>query len=243
MCTKDEDIEGARLFQSETPRVNRPITKRKQPRKPPLADRLALWMSRSRVIDGLWVGTMESEAQVGLRRVRDALLLIKRHDGLNYSRVIRNLNRIWVNLIPSSLAHYDRSLNACVLDERFVRNDATTTENIASTIIHEATHARLEKWGITYDEARRPRIEAICNRRELNFATRLPDGKLLREEIVGRLEWSAGDHDLYSDKSFRQRRQEGEIETLRYLNVPNWLVRWGVWLARRRHRRASARSE
>ena len=199
-------------------------------------------MSRSSKVDGLWIGTMESEAQVGLRRLEEALLLIKRHDGLNYSRVIRNLSRIWVNLVPSSLAHYDRALNACVFDERFIRNEATTTEDIASTIIHEATHARLESLGVTYDEAKRPRIEAICLRRELGFARKLPDGNSFRQQIVDRLAWLAGDHDFYSDTNFQQRRQEGELETLRYLNAPSWIVRWATWLIHRRRRRASASS-
>lgn len=228
--------------------MNGSTTIRKQSRKPSLADRLALWMSHSRIIDGLWIGVWaESEWQLNLSRVEDALLLIKRHDGLHYSRVIHNLSRIWVNLIPSSPAHYDRSLNACVLDERFIRNQATTIENIASTIIHEATHARLEKWGITYDEAKRPRIETICTRRELHFASRLPDGKLpdresLRQEIVSRLEWSAGDHDFYSDASFKQRLQDGQVEALRYLNAPNWLVRWTMWLIRRRRLRSEVKN-
>jgi hypothetical protein len=225
---------------SDMQQANGSTATRTPPRKPPLADRLALWMSHSSKVDGLWIGTMESEAQVGLRRVEEALLLIKRQDGLNYSRIIRNLDRIWVNLAPGSLAHYDRSLNACVFDERFVRNEATTVEDIASTIVHEATHARLESWGVTYDEAKRPRIEAICLRRELDFARKLSDGDRLRQEIVNRLEWLAGDRDFYSNTNFQQRRQEAEIETLRYLNAPSWLVRWASWLIHRRRQRASA---
>jgi hypothetical protein len=43
-------------------------------------------------------------------------------------------------------------LNACLLDERVVASETTTLEWIASTIVHEATHARLEKWGIAQDK-------------------------------------------------------------------------------------------
>ncbi|MBR1238139.1 hypothetical protein [Bradyrhizobium sp. AUGA SZCCT0182] len=189
--------------------------------KPAVTDRLGLWFSTSRNVDGLWVGSWESEPHPGLRRVEEALRLIKERDPLHYSRVTSNLERIWVRLLPGDAAHYERSLKACVLDERRVLEE--TIEWIASTIIHEATHARLEHWGISYDENRRARIEAICLRRELNFVIKLPQTELLQEEIARTLEWCAGDHDYFSDASFAQQREQGQAEALRYLGAPDWL--------------------
>jgi hypothetical protein len=175
------------------------------------------------MVDGLWVGSVESKP---LRRVEDALQLIKRHDALHYSRAIHNLERIWVNLVQGAPACYDPSLNACILDERFVLLETTTLERIACAIVHEATHARLEKWSIVYDNEKvRPRIEAICLRRELNFIARLPDSEPLREEIVRTVEWCAGEGDYFSNASFQQRTLEGQAETLRYLGIPDWLIR------------------
>jgi hypothetical protein len=95
-------------------------------RRPAAIDRLELWFSTGRNIDGLWVGTMEDKPRPGLRRVEEALQLIKSHDTLHYSRVINNLERIWVRLLPGDLAHYDRSLKACVFDERYVVLETTT---------------------------------------------------------------------------------------------------------------------
>ncbi len=201
---------------------------------------MALWFSKGSTIDGLWVGTFESEPHPALRRVEEALKLIKRHDTLGYTRVTRDLDRIWVNLLPSAQAHYDRSLNACVLDERYVLGDTMTLEKIASTLIHEATHARLEGWGITYLEARRVPIEAICLRRELSFLNKLPDTEALRDEIARTLEWCvAGEDDYFSDVSFRARDEDGQIETLRHLNAPDWIIRWMTRLIGRRRKRAS----
>ena len=60
-----------------------------------------------------------------------------------------------------------------MLDERFVTNPETTIERIASVIVHEATHARMERCGIGYAEDQRARIETVCFRRELAFAVRL----------------------------------------------------------------------
>ncbi len=207
---------------------------------PALVDRLELWLSTSRKVDGLWVGTMESKPWPGLRRVEDALRLIKDQDPLHYFRVVHNLARIWVRLLPSYRAHYDRTLDACVIDERFL--ETVTREQIASTIVHEATHARLDRWGIRYEEKDRSRIEAICLRRELNFLTKLSDCEPLQEEIVRTLEWCASDKDCLSDASFRERQDQGSAETLRYLGTPDWIISFLMRIGRRRRLRAAARS-
>ena len=182
---------------------------------------------------------MEDEPYQSLRLVEDALQLIKRYDPLNYLLVTRNLDRIWVRLIPSAEAHYERTLNACVLDKRYLHKEGMTLERIASTIVHEATHARLEKWGIIYEEESRYRIEAICLRRELSFLAKLPDSDSLQEEITHTLEWCATDRDYLSNTGFRDRDEEGQVELLRYLKAPDWIVRWAVWLIQRRRARAS----
>jgi hypothetical protein len=229
---------------AEPPRKSRGLVQVHSPdRKPTRADRLDLWLSRGRNIDGLWVGTTESDPYPALQRVEQALELIKRHDALNYSRTTRSLDRIWVRLIPSAEAHYERSLNACVLDERYVLNEAMTLEKIASTIVHEATHARLEGWGIVYVEDRRTRIEAICLRRELSFAAKLPDSESLQQEIVQTLEWCATNHDHLSDARFQARDDQGNAATLRYLGTPDWIISLVMRIVRRRRLRAESRAQ
>src|SRR6266567_5446165 len=209
---------GRRLQQLETQRdLRRFGWVKKQDRKTDAVDCLSLWFSTGSDIDGLWVGTTEGKPYPGLRRVEDALQLIKRHDSLHYSRAIHNLARVWVRLLPTARACYDRSLKACVLDERYVLLETTTLEQIACTIIHEATHAKLERWGISYDEKERSRIEAVCLRRELHFIGRLPRGEQLSDEKALTLEWCLSDHDYFSDLSLQQRYLQGVIETLRYL--------------------------
>ena len=225
----------------ELSRISRGLVIATRPnRKLTGSDRLDLWLSKGRKIDGLWVGTTESKPHPALRRVETALELIKSHDALHYSRIGRNLDRIWVKLIPSAEAHYESSSNACVIDERYALQETMTLERIASIIVHEATHARLEVWGILYHETKRGRIEAICLRRELNFLTKLPDSELMQEQVVRTLEWIATDHHHLSSTSFQEREDRGQVETLRYLNMPNWFVRFVVWLIRRRRQRASA---
>lgn len=184
-----------------------------------------LWVSTGSIIDGLWVGSIEDKPWPGLSRVENALRLIRDRDQLSYSRVRRYLDRVWVRLVPGAWGEYQRKLNACVLDKHFVLSEAATVERIASTIVHEATHARLEHWGVTYDENARSRIEAICVRRELNFVRKLPGGEMLREGLVASLNWYADEQGLFSDASLHARHVQGSIETLRQLGVPEWLVR------------------
>jgi hypothetical protein len=194
--------------------------------------RFDLWFSTSRSVDGLWIGATEGKPWPCLDRVEGALHLIRDCDPLNYSRVLKYLDRIWVRLIPSAQAHYERQLNACVFDERFVLSE--TAEEIASTIIHEATHARLERWGITYDEKIRRRIEAICIRRQLDFVSKLSGGEKLREDLSAALNWCFEDHDYFSAARFSERNDQGNIELLRHLGMPNWFVWMATKLVERR---------
>jgi len=169
-------------------------------RPPSLADKFALWLSKGRVIDGLWVGSLRSDSEPALQRVEAALRLIERFAPLHYRRVKNSLSRIWVRLVPHGAGCYLHSLNACLLDERVVASETTTLEWIASTIVHEATHARLEKCGIRYDEAVRLRIERICIRRELDFARHLSGIDALQEEITQRLDWCRDGNASYRRK-------------------------------------------
>ncbi|MBR0869792.1 hypothetical protein JQ633_05445 [Bradyrhizobium tropiciagri] len=191
--------------------------------RPSLIYRMQLAASSGRKVDGIWIGSYFAPEH--LSRVEHALLLVKQHSPLHYSRITRDLERIWIYLLPDGLAEYKRALKACVLDERFVANSATSVERIASAIVHEATHARLERYGIGYDEEQRARIEAICFRRERAFAVRLPDGTGLQQDIAGYLHSYPANTDYFSDAHASERYANGEIEVLRHIGAPDWLIR------------------
>ena len=144
---------------------------------------------------------------------------------MHYSRIIRDLERVWIFLLSDGLAEYKHSLRACVLDQRFVADSASSVERIASAIVHEATHARLERYGIRYDEDQRARIEAICFRRELALAVRLPDSARLQQELAGYLDWYPANPDYFRDAHAIERHTNGELEMLRHIGVPDWFIR------------------
>ena len=180
-------------------------------------------MSTSRHVDGIWIGSWRRNPE-DLTSVEGALSLIKQHSPLDYARIIRELERIWVTLSVYGRGQYHHALRACILDERYVADSATTAEQIASTIVHEATHATLERYGIEYKEELRTKIEAICFRRQLAFAVRLPNSTEL-QEIEQRLEWYQANPDQFSDAQFREYHTAGGAEALRFLGTPDWLIR------------------
>jgi hypothetical protein len=108
---------------------------------------------------------------------------------------------------------------------------------IAGAIVHEATHARLERCGFGYEEDQRERVETICNRRMLAFARKLPDGHGVRAWAEANL---ALDRSYYIDAASRERAQEGNLQILQHLG-PSWAARLASALVRWRIRRAERR--
>jgi hypothetical protein len=197
--------------------------------RPDLADRLALRFSTSRYVDGLWIGTLESEPEPILRRIEEALSLIKHYDRVRYDRLLRDLQRVWVLLLASSIAGFEYRIYTCEIDTRFCLAETTTPELLAAVIVHEATHARLRHCGIGYEEAQRPRIEEICLRREIAFAATLPNGEAARDMAERTLALCATG-EYWTSAAFRERYIEGGVEALRYLGAPGWLAQVFRWL-------------
>ena len=209
--------------------------------RPGVLDRIGLALSTARYVDGLWVGSWCTPSNLG--RIEEALLLIKRHSRIHYFSVVRDLARIWVLLLPHRGGKYKESLGACMLDERYVAN--ATVEQIASTIVHEATHARLARCGIRYEENLRSRIEAVCIRRQLAFVAKLPNCAELHGRTMRRLEWCRTNAEWFSNEQFRERQRQGNIDALRYIEAPEWFIRIasriGAMTARLRRLSRSAR--
>jgi hypothetical protein len=128
-------------------------------------------------------------------------------------------------------------LAACFLDERFVLADSTDAALIATAIVHEATHARLWHYGFRYEEEARQRVEAVCLRREIAFAHKLPDGERIHAWATDTLTLSPS---YWTNAAERERHYEGSLQVLHHLGF-DWLTRAVVavfeW-RRARNRRA-----
>jgi hypothetical protein len=179
-------------------------------------------MSTGRVVDGLWIGTFEADHGPVLERVDEALRLLKKHDVHRYNRIRRDLSRIWVRLLTDGQGCFNAALRACELNTRFVLDNRTSPKEIAATIVHEGTHARIDQCGVPYQRELRHRIEVACFRQEVAFSSRLPDGAGIRERAE---RWIAAPQELWSDVALEQQYVDGALSTLRHLGVPNWALR------------------
>jgi hypothetical protein len=189
-----------------------------------LLDRIEMRWSQSGHIDGIWIGYSGSaEFQRVFERVEEALRLIKLHDSLRYARLLRDLDRIYVTLLPDVRGRFKSAFRSCELDERFVLVDTTRPHEIASVIVHEAAHARLMRCGIGYEPELRARVEAVCARRQLAFAAKLPDG----EQVNAEADWSPSDlpPDYWADEAMRGRYSQGMANALRFQGAPEFLIR------------------
>jgi hypothetical protein len=169
--------------------------------------------------------------------VSEALSLIRQHDPIRYKRIVRDLTRIWVMLLPGNIGQFRESTWTCELDQRFILDGKTGPELIASAIVHEATHARLSRAGIEYEEESRTRIEQVCVRRQLAFAATLPNGTEARSWAEQISDGSPGD---MSNAAMANRTFDGWIEAARHLGLPEWFVKWGIARQERRDRRRAA---
>ena len=189
-------------------------------RRANIGDRIELFLSTGRRVDGLWIGGMEKRPV--LDRVEEALCLIKRYDRIRYNRLIRDLERVWVRVLPGPMGRFKSAINACEIDQRAIIGKGASLEQIASIVVHEATHARLDRCGIGYEEEMRARVEAVCVRRQLAFAARLPNPAEVRDlsertlADVSQIDWS--------NSAFSERDDKGSAEALRYLGVPNGVI-------------------
>jgi hypothetical protein len=183
-------------------------------------------VSSSRQIDGLWISSWDDgdAAKADLDRVEEALRVIKTHDPQRYGRLLLDLERIWVRLVVEGVACFESSIWACVIDPRHLRDEGSSPERIAATIVHEATHARLWRCGIGYPEALRASVEAVCFRRERAFAAKLPNGEQIRDQAERKLEAYA-DQDYWTDAAFRTRYEAQLVTSSQYMGMPAWLIR------------------
>lgn len=188
------------------------------------ADKVSLYLLRGadkKTICNIVVGTLAYKADhqtIIFDRVEKALRLIQSYDGKRFAQIQRYIKTIFVFGDPTAYGHWHQELQMCELQENFVRAETTSIAQIASAIVHEATHARLMRLGFGYEEPKRLRIERICFGAERGFARRLPDG----EELVKEVEESQA---YYGEAHFSDAgRREADLEGLRMLGVPKWIV-------------------
>jgi hypothetical protein len=142
----------------------------------------------------------DAEWQLIQERIARALGIVESHSPVRYQHLERDVHRIWITGIPSRAA-YVHDHQMCVLDFDYVVANDTRPEQLALSLVHEGTHARLRRRGFGYHAPIRARIERVCIRSELMVARRLSGSDDLVAEKEERLRW---DDEEWSDATIHR---------------------------------------
>lgn len=142
-----------------------------------------------------------STSQV-LERLGLALHLIHSHAPRLLRRMRQDITGFLVQRFPcrGAFLHERRE---CLVELTFTVNPRHTIAEIAASIVHEATHARVARMCGSLPQAMRAREERLCRKAELAFGRRLPDGDVVverarvallmgDEEVAPAVDWAEG---------------------------------------------------
>jgi len=150
--------------------------------------KIFIWLSQSQTILELPCYTAHSskeENALQFDKLERALLLIKKYSPVIYAQLTGDVHKILLSWVrPKAVAEYIRELRIIKLDPDYILNEDTTVEMLASTIVHEAQHARLFRLGFGYDKDIRVRIERICVMSQRVFGLRIPNGAKVLGRVV-----------------------------------------------------------
>jgi len=131
----------------------------------------------SHVIRGIPVSVENTRPDIAtadvLARLDEALALIERYQPWRLRHLQRDLNEIRVVRFPCRGAWIGDE-GACVTELTFLARRDISAAPVASSIIHEGMHARVDCMGVSRQGRDRAREERLCRRAELEFGRALP---------------------------------------------------------------------
>lgn len=166
-------------------------------------------------------GDSGPETDIVLEKLHGALGLIEAHGPRHHARLRRFAALIYIEPAAGRfLGAWIRARRMVMLDYTWLLRADTDAVQVASTIVHEVSHAWLESHGFEYRADRRARIEAVCFRAEAAFLRRVPGGA----ELADRHEKYAastieGGNEAWSDHAWRARQQRALDVVLRDLGL------------------------
>ena len=196
----------------------------------------AMWLlSHRSTIESIPAGWSAEGADLALAkdRLTDAIALLTTTWPRWLHRTRPYAVRIQVRRIIASNGAWHRESRQVDLDHDYLCARDREAADIASTLVHEFTHARIDAAGIRYGLATRIRIERVCISQEIAFATRLPPSEAT-DQLAARLrrKWELAP-ETYSTAAAEERFARAG----RDLRMPAWLIRSAIRLRRWRESR------
>jgi hypothetical protein len=179
-------------------------------------------LSERRTIHGVSVRLVRGLPNEAIfEKLTSAFNLLQVYGGETLRDLRQHTNGVFGGAIAGARGCWERQTRMVILDDAYLRDQGTTPAKMASTLVHESTHARLEANGFGYTAETRERIEKVCIRRQLAFARRLAEPGSLMEEAQWQLEQPP---EFFSVETQRARAAAARIE-----RVPPWLIRAMNW--------------
>ena len=108
-----------------------------------------------------------------LARLDEALGLIERHQPWRFRHLQRDLLQFRVARFACRGAYFPDE-RTCLTELTFLARTDITAAPVASSILHEGVHARVDRMGVRREGRDRAREERLCRRAELDFGRALP---------------------------------------------------------------------
>lgn len=148
-------------------------------------------LTEQHVVHGLPVRIVNTRPDIQteqvVRRLTEALDLVAAHAPRCYRRLGQDLAGIVVERFACRGAFFPQT-RECLVELTFTVNPRHALSEIAASIVHEATHARVAHWCGGQPPQRRAREERLCRRAELAFGLALPDGRIVVERACSSLD-------------------------------------------------------
>ena len=181
-------------------------------------------VSRTRTLRGVTVDVVNTRPDIDTEhifaRLDDALGIIERHQPWYFRHLVRDFSRIAVRRYPCRGAYFPDE-RTCLVELTFSVNPEFSTSQIASTIVHQAMHARLDRRGVAFTREIAARHERFCRRAEVELGMSVPDGEPIVERALASL--AASDEDVAPVIDWNVASRRVAQADLDALNAPHWL--------------------
>jgi hypothetical protein len=153
--------------------------------------------AEQRVVHGIPVRVVNTRPDIQsgqvIQRLSAALDLIATYAPSRYRRLRQDLAGFVVQRFACRGAFFPES-RECLVELTFTVNPRHTLPEIAASIVHEATHARVARMCRTRPPGHQAREERLCRRAELEFGLAVPDGAVVVQRA--RAAFALGDREV-----------------------------------------------
>jgi hypothetical protein len=123
-----------------------------------------------------------------LDRLDESLALIEQYQPWRMTHLRLDLSQFLITRFPCRGAYLSAE-QTCITELTFLARRDITAATVASSIVHEGIHARVDRMGVRHEGRDRAKEERLCRRAELAFGRALPLelGRPVIERALGTL--------------------------------------------------------